>query len=88
MVLLVFSLVGLISGAVVDANEGYPTDPTALLLALWVLACMALLAGVVVSAAQWSQLFRRTGPPQPLDDLPPPTAADAAPPQRYGSEKF
>ena len=44
MVLLVFSLVGLISGAVVDANEGYP-DPTALLLALWVLACMALLAG-------------------------------------------
>ncbi len=88
MVLLVFSLVGLISGAVVDANEGYPTDPTALLLALWVLACMALLAGVVVSAAQWSQLFRRTGPPQPLDDLPPPTAADAAPPQRYGSENF
>lgn len=88
MVLLVFSLAGLIAGAVVDANKDYPTDPTVLLLVLWILACMALLAGVVTSVAQWAHLFRRPSPPQPLDDPPPPPARAQQPRQRYGSDKF
>ena len=86
MVLGVFSLMGLISGAVLDANRDYPTDPTPLLLILWMLALLAVLAGAVIGAAHWMRLFGKRRPPQPLDDAPP-----AAPPKnslRFGSEKF
>lgn len=87
MVLGVFALVGLISGAVLDANQDYPTDPTPLLVLLWMLALMAVLAGAVLGVAHWHRLFGKRQPPQPLDDEPPP------PPHsptrlRFGSEKF
>ncbi len=86
MVLGVLALVGLISGAVLDANQAYPTDPTPLLLLLWMLALMAVLAGVVMGVAHWIRLFGRRQPPQPLDDEPPPAASGKG--LRFGSDKF
>ena len=86
MVLLVFSLAGLISGAIVDANRDYPTDPFPLLLVVWLLALLALLAGAVMGFSHWIRLFSQSAPPQPLDDAPPP-----APPKdavRFGSDRF
>ncbi|MGD9782757.1 MAG: hypothetical protein AB7V14_11515 [Kiritimatiellia bacterium] len=87
MVMLAFALMGLLSGAILDANRDYPTDPTPLLILLWILAFMAVLAGVVMGAAHWARLFGRRHPPQPLDDEPP----AAEPPKnrgRFGSDKF
>ena len=86
MVLGVFALVGLVSGAVLDANKEYPTDPTPLLLVLWMLALMAVLAGAVMGVAHWRRLFGKRAPPQPLDDEPPPAAPKKS--LRFGSEKF
>jgi hypothetical protein len=86
MVLGVFALVGLVSGAVLDANQDYPTDPTPLLLLLWLLALLAVLAGAVLGVAHWVRLFGKRGPPQPLDDLPPPTGPRNN--VRFGSENF
>jgi len=86
MVLGVFALMGLLTGAVRDANRDYPTDPAPLLLVLWLLALLVLLAGAVMGFAHWVRLFGKPSPPQPLDDEPPP-----APPGeggRFGSEKF
>lgn len=86
MVLGVFALVGLVSGAVLDANQDYPTDPTPLLLLLWMLALLAVLAGAVLGVAHWVRLFGKRAPPQPLDDLPPPTGPRTS--VRFGSENF
>lgn len=86
MVLGVFALTGMLTGAVLDAQRDYPTDPTPLLLFLWLLALLAVLAGVVLAAAHWKRLFGKTRPPQPLDDPP-----SAPPPEnrlRFGSDKF
>lgn len=87
MVLLVFSIAGLISGAIVDANRDYPTDPSPLLIAIWLLALLALLAGAVMGFSHGVRLFARSAPPQPLDDEPPPAAPrDQGP--RFGSDRF
>ena len=87
MVLLVFSLAGLLTGAIVEANRDYPTDPFPLLVAIWLLALLGLLAGAVMGFAHWAQLFRRRSPPQTLDDPPPPPPApDRA--VRFGSDRF
>ena len=86
MVLGVFSLVGLVSGAILDANRDYPTDPTPLLLLLWMLALLAVLAGAVVGVAHWSRLYGKPRPPQPLDDEPPPPPPGNS--LRFGSDKF
>ena len=86
MVLFVFSIAGLVSGAIVDANRDYPTDPFPLLLVVWLLALLALLAGAVMGFSHWIRLFSQSAPPQPLDDAPPP-----APPKdavRFGSDRF
>ena len=87
MVLLVFSLAGLLTGAIVEANRDYPTDPFPLLVAIWLLALLGLLAGAVMGFAHWAQLFRRRTPPQPLDD-PPPPAPDPDRVVRFGSDRF
>ena len=86
MVLGVFALMGLLSGAVLDANKDYPTDPTPLLLLLWLLALMTVLASAVMGAAHWSRLFTKPRPPQPLDDEPPPAAPRNG--VRFGSDQF
>lgn len=86
MVLGAFALIGLVSGAILDANREYPTDPTPLLLLLWMLALIAVLVGVALAAAHWIRLFGRHRPPQALDDAPPPDPP--RPHQRFGSEKF
>ncbi|HXK80064.1 MAG TPA: hypothetical protein PLB42_07810 [Kiritimatiellia bacterium] len=86
MVLLVLALAGLLSGAVLDANRDYPTEPLPLLIAIWLLAVVVLVAGVVTSYAHASQLRGHPGPPQPLDDPPPAPPADQ--PARYGSDRF
>ena len=86
MVLGVFAFMGLVSGAVLDANRDYPTDPTPLLLLFWLLALMALLAGATIGAAHWTRLFGASRPPQSLDDDPPP--APPKNPLRFGSDQF
>ena len=85
MVLGVFALVGVVSGAILDANRDYPTDPTPLFLLLWMLALIALLLGTVRSVAHWQQLFGGKAD-QPLDD--PPAASPPKPGSHYGSERF
>lgn len=87
MVLLVFSLAGLLSGAIVEANQDYPTDPFPVLVAIWLLALLGLLAGAVMGFANWAQLFRRRSPPQPLDDPPPPPPAPDRV-VRFDSDRF
>ena len=87
MILGVFAVIGLLSGAILDANRDYPTDPTPLLLVLWMLALMAVLAGVVMGVAHWVHLFRRSAPPQPLDDAPP-AEKPARPGARFDSDQF
>lgn len=87
MVLGTFALVGLLSGAVLDAHKDYPTDPTPLLIIFWILALIALLIGAVIGAAHWTRLYSTSRPPQPLDD-PPPPKADAKPGVHFGSERF
>ncbi len=86
MVLGVFGLAGLLSGAILDANRGYPTDPAPLLILLWLLALLALLAGAVMGFAHWVRLFGKPQPPQPLDDEPP--AAGSGTSSRFGSDRF
>lgn len=86
MVLGVFAVIGLLSGAILDANRDYPTDPTPLLLMLWLLALMAVLAGVVLGVAHWTRLFRRPVPPQALDDAPAEKPAQSA--ARFDSDRF
>ena len=87
MVLLVFSLAGLLSGTIVEANRDYPTDPFPVLVAIWLLALLGLLAGAVMGFAHWAQLFRRRKPPQTLDDpAPPPPDPDRV--VRFGSDRF
>ena len=88
MVLGTFALVGLLSGAVLDAHKDYPTDPTPLLLVFWLLALIALLVGAVVGAAHWTRLYTTPRPPQPLDDPPPPPPADPATRVNFGSDRF
>ncbi len=87
MVLLVFSIAGLISGAVLDANRDYPTDPAPLLIVIWLLALLALLAGAILGVSHGVRLFTRSAPPQPLDDPPPPPPAPDRI-VRFGSERF
>lgn len=86
MILFVFALMGMLSGAIQDANKDYPTDPTVLLLFLWLLALLAVLAAAILWGAHWIHLFGRSGPPQPLDDDPPPSPPK--PPPRFGSDRF
>ncbi len=87
MVLFVFALMGLLSGAIQDANKDYPTDPTVVILFLWLLALLAVLAASVLWGAHWIHLFGKPAPPQPLDDAPPEPAAPREPP-RFGSDRF
>jgi len=86
MVLFVFALMGLLSGAIQDANKDYPTDPTVVLLLLWLLALLAVLAAAVLWGAHWIHLFGKPGPPQPLDDSPPPAPSNESP--HFGSDQF
>lgn len=86
MAMGVLALTGLLNGAVLNAHRDYPTDPTPLLLLLWLLAMLVLMAGAVMTTAYWNRLFGRPGPPQPLDDPPPPKPSGKA--IRFGSEKY
>ena len=86
MVLLVFALAGLVSGAVMDANRDYPTDPFPLLIVIWLLAFLTLLAGAVMGFSHWVQLYTKTAPPQTLDDEP--ENSGPPPPGPFGSDRF
>jgi hypothetical protein len=83
----IFAAVGMLAGAVADAHRDFPTDPTPLLLFLWLLALFGALLAIVAAAAQWKRLFGGEQWSQPLDDPPP-----APPPPekrvRFGSERF
>lgn len=77
---------GLVTGAILDAERDYPTDPAPLLIVIWLLTLLALLGGLVLTVAQAQRLYGRPAPPPTLDDPPPPTSSKKA--LRFGSEKF
>lgn len=82
----ILALAGTVSGAILDANRDYPTDPAPVLILIWVLAVLAVLACVVLGFAQGSDRFGPSRPPQALDDeSPPPGPREKL---RFGSEKF
>ena len=83
----ILALAGTLTGAILDANRDYPTDPAALLIVIWLLALLAVLACGVVGYAQGVAWAGPPRPPQALDDEPPP-AAPPKNPLRFGSEKF
>lgn len=79
---------GLLSGAIQEAHKDYPTDPTLLLLALWVATLLAggaaLLVLLLRGAERGLLLSVRTN--QPLDDEP--EDAPPAPPERRPSDDY
>ena len=75
-----------LSGAIVDAHRDYPTDPTPLLMVIWMLALVATLASAAAAAAEWNRLYGKPRMPQPLDD--PPPAGGAKNPVNFGSDRF
>jgi len=85
-ILGVLAFTGMLSGAVVDAQKDYPTDPTPLILFFWLLAAVAVLGGLAAAAERWRWISGRPGPRPALDD--PPPAKPPAHPVRFGSEKF
>lgn len=75
-----------LSGAIVDAHRDYPTDPTPLLMVIWMLALVVVLAAAAGAAAEWSRLYGKPRTPQALDDFPP--AEGAKNPVNFGSDRF
>lgn len=74
VLLVLLGVLGLLSGAILEAHKDYPTDPTVLLLVLWMLGILLFVATLVLSSIQWQTLRARSvpvAPPQPLDDPPP-----------------
>ncbi len=86
MVLAVIAVIGILTGSILDANKDVPSDPTALLIFLWMLAVLAVLGAAVLVAAHWIRLFGKVDHPQSLDDAPPKTESKTA--LHFGSEKF
>ena len=85
-VLVIIAVIGILTGAILDANKDLPTDPTAVLIFLWMLAVLSVLGAAVLVAAHWIRLFGKVDHPQPLDDAPAKTEPANA--LHFGSEKF
>ena len=85
VVLGVLAFGGIFTGAIIDAQEDYPTDPTMLLLFIWLVILLVLLATFLSLTARWQQLYTRDTPPQTLDD---PARPPPANPIRFGSDQF
>ena len=86
MVLAVIAVIGILTGAILDANKDLPTDPTAILLFLWMLPVLTVLGAAVLVAAHWIRLFGKVDHPQSLDD--PPAKTESKTLLHFGSEKF
>ena len=75
VLLALLGTLGLLSGAILEAHKDYPTDPTVLILILWMLGILLCVASLVLASIQWQTLRARTLPDLPeqsLDDPPPP----------------
>lgn len=74
VLLVLLAVLGLISGSILEAHKEYPTDPTVLILLLWILGILLFVAGILLAAFQWQRLRgdMRGGTilPQSLDDPP------------------
>ena len=84
----VAGVAGLLSGAIQEAHKNYPTDPTLLLLALWVVALLAAGAALLVLLLRGAErgLLLSVRQNQPLDDEPqeePPASAERRPSDDY-----
>ena len=91
VLLVLLGILGLLSGAILEAHKDYPTDPTVLLLVLWILGILLFLASLVLSAIQWQTLRSRTAPdilPQLLDDPPSPDSPSTPPPLDFHTDEF
>ncbi len=83
----VATVAGLLSGAILEAHKDYPTDPTLLLLALWVVALLAAGAALLVlllRAAERGLLLAQSAN-QTLDDEP---ETPLPPPERRPSDDY
>ncbi len=91
--LLLFAVLGLLSGSILEAHKDYPTDPTLLLLLLWVVGFVCVLWMAVLICVQWARLFpdmkilepHALDDPAPADDHPTPPAHRTI---HFDSEKF
>lgn len=80
VLLALLGILGLLSGAILEAHKDYPTDPTVLLLVLWMIGILLCVASFVLASIQWQTLRARGAPEipaQPIDD--PDPEPDAAP---------
>lgn len=76
-----------LSGAILRANEAYPTDPTLLVLVFWLIATLLIICSLTLFVNYIGVLYKKQRIHQPLDDPPPPAAAAAAPP-RFHTDSF
>ena len=91
VLLALLGVLGLLSGAILEAHKEYPTDPTVLLLILWMLGILLFVATLVLSSIQWQTLRAGTLsnlPPQPLDDPPPPDLPPSPSTLNFHTDEF
>jgi len=85
--LAVCSVTSFLSGAILQAHEPYPTDPTFLLLALWLVAGIAILGGLSLLITYIGTIYGLRMAPRPLDDEPGPGETEPVA-GRFHSEEF
>lgn len=91
VLLVLLAILGLLSGAILEAHKDYPTDPTILILILWMLGILLCVASLVLASIQWQTLRARTAPDlpdQPLDDPPPPDSQPPPSTLNFHSDEF
>lgn len=92
--LVLLAVLGLLSGSIQDAHKDYPTDPTVLLLLLWIVGILLFVAGVLLAAFQWQRLrgnAEAAAVPQPLDEPveeDAETGGESAPPLEFHTDEF
>lgn len=93
VLLILLAILGLLSGAILEAHKDYPTDPTVLLLILWILGILLSVASLVLAAIQWQNLRGEIDTAyaplsQPLDDPPPPSSPAFPTPLEFHTDDF
>lgn len=96
VLLVLLAVLGLLSGSILEAHKDYPTDPTVLILLLWILGILLFFASILLAAFQWQRVRGNQDagtsiPPQTLDDAPEDEDGDgssSAPPLEFNTDEF
>ena len=90
VLLVLLAILGLLSGAILEAHKDYPTDPTVLLLLLWILGILLFVASLLLAAFQWQRLHGGDGTalPRPLDDPDPEPLPSSPAPLDFHTDEF